>query len=443
MVRTAAAIAISIQAALLLSAVDLPVVSAFQRADPAMRHVEILVRRAVSVGPDARGLDLVIALGGLQPPSVAPDSAFWWGAKQKLALYLQETACPERVYTLAVTPGFDDCFARIERATATDTVISCAGEKSEQHPNQKFVYDLRAKAMVGRVSYSPVPMYAAFALSVGAVFVGSDGRRLVAVEYRPAATPVFSIIGESEARPWAARMSTYTGTVGMDLQQVLYIEPQPFQPVRFGPAGEFTLVREPGDSLGPKLVIVERRGAKSVRHVLPRPAYDEFARVRPARVKDGYSRAGAELNDAIGPWKLEGDRLWFGKTFYDGEGCSGIGGFGYFDSVHGRFRLFAPPEIADWSVSAIAVESETVWLGLVRNGEWGGSGGGLLRFDRVSERVAGTLKLAGIAGAFVRVGDRLAVATSFGIEVIEGDRLRRYFVDRATDGRLRVAEAGH
>jgi hypothetical protein len=26
------------------------------------------------------------------------------------------------------------------------------------------------------------------------------------------------------------------------------------------------------------------------------------------------------MNESVGPWKPEGNRLWFGKTFYDGEG---------------------------------------------------------------------------------------------------------------------------
>src|SRR5437016_4971832 len=65
---------------------------------------------------------------------------------------------PIRVYSIALAPGFLDCEARIERATSTDTVVSCTGEKAYQGPNQKFVYDIRAKALVSRFEYQPFPM---------------------------------------------------------------------------------------------------------------------------------------------------------------------------------------------------------------------------------------------------------------------------------------------
>src|SRR5580658_3200125 len=40
----------------------------------------------------------------------------------------------------------------------------------------------------------------------------------------------------------------------------------------------------------------------------------------------------SEFNETIGPHQVEGNRLWFGVTFYDGEGWTGTGGFGYFDA---------------------------------------------------------------------------------------------------------------
>ena len=59
------------------------------------------------------------------------------GEKQKLGLFLQETR-PDRVYSVALAPGFLDCEVRIERATSTDTVVSCTGEKAYQAANQKL-----------------------------------------------------------------------------------------------------------------------------------------------------------------------------------------------------------------------------------------------------------------------------------------------------------------
>ena len=72
----------------------------------------------------------------------------------------------------------------------------------------------------------------------------------------------------------------------------------------------------------------------------------------------------SEFQDRIGPRAADGDRLWFGKTFYDGEGVEGVGGLGYFDAATSRFEILTSPLIADWSVTAIHVEPEHIWLAL-------------------------------------------------------------------------------
>ena len=157
-------------------------------------------------------------------------------------------------------------------------------------------------------------------------------------------------------------------------------------------------------------------------------------------MKDGYVRAGTEIEDSIGPWQQEDGRIWFGKTFYDGEGSTGVGGFGYFDMNERRLHMFAPPEIADWSVSAINVGPDAAWMALGQNGEYGGSSGGLLRYDRQS----GALRRLGfpdIGVRLIRVGGKILAATDFGLAVVEGDVVKRYFIDRTTDGRLRVVPA--
>jgi hypothetical protein len=61
----------------------------------------------------------------------------------------------------AIASGHPECAARILRATVTDTVIACGGEKSEIYPNQKFVYDVRARRLVSHFSYEPLKIYRA------------------------------------------------------------------------------------------------------------------------------------------------------------------------------------------------------------------------------------------------------------------------------------------
>jgi hypothetical protein len=157
-------------------------------------------------------------------------------------------------------------------------------------------------------------------------------------------------------------------------------------------------------------------------------------------VRNGYTRQGTTIDEKIGPWQVEGERLWFGKTFYDGEGYTGVGAFGYFDAVTKKYRIWSPPEVRASSISAILVEPETVWLGLAWNGEYGPAPGGLVAFDRKTEHIV-KFDLPDIVQSIARVGGHLLMATEFGPALIDDGRVRRFFVDRTSDGRFYVPEA--
>ncbi len=295
---------------------------------------------------------------------------------------------------------------------------------------------MRAKKLLGQFSYDPFPMHRVFPNDAAAVFLGSDRKGLVAVGFTPVRNPEFRVLSNAESAKWFRRVPVAEGTEGTD--RVLYMQPEPFRTFRFGPSGSFRLTSR--ESPVPVLAIEETSGNKIRSYPLRQSTYDEFAAARPQRVENGYVREQTMIEESIGPWKLEEDKLWFGKAFYDGEGRSGVGGFGYFSATDRKYHLFTPPEIAGWSVSAIDVESEAVWMALVAAGEYGGASGGLLRFDRQSESVR-RVELLDIGVQFIHAGGKLLAATDFGIAVIEGDLAKRYFVDRTIDGRLRVVPA--
>ena len=382
---------------------ELAVFGAFRGIDPAVAHFAEL-RRAKATD----SLDVVVIIGSPKPFPSWQNSWTWWSEDRKIGLFLQERDRPERVYSLGVKAGFPDCAARIERLTATDAVISCEVEKGPKGPHQKWVYDVRAKGLVRQFSYQPFSMHRIFPIPGGAVFVGSDRERLVAVEYKANREPEFRVLRDSEALRWTRRVRVQSGTEGLESRRVISIE-------------------------------TEARPAPKEIPPLPRTTYTQFAVARPERVKNGYGPE-SKIEDSIGPWQRDGERIWFGKSFYDGEGYTGVGGFGYYDVATRKLRLFVPPEVVDWSVSAIDAAEDAVWLGLVRGGEWGGSSGGLLRFDRASETVR-VVRIGDICGGLVRAGSGLLAATDFGIAIVGEDAVRRYFVDVTTDGRTRVVSA--
>jgi hypothetical protein len=287
------------------------------------------------------------------------------------------------------------------------------------------------------VSTRPFAMRRVFPSGAGAVFIGTDTRQFVAVEYNSARTPPFRILSDAEARPWKLLVRTWESGSGAQ-KRVRFVEPSERVPLTFGPSGRFTLIPDPTDATGPEILIVEQRGAETIRHVLPQSTYNTFATARPERVRQGYSRLATQIDERVGAWKAESDRLWFGKSFYDGEGKTGVGGFGYFDTTERKFVMFAPPGIVDWSVSALEASPDAVWMALALSGEAGGRSGGLLRFDRKSEQVRHFI-LPDVTRDLARVGDRLLLATSGGMALVDGDQVRRYSVRRAPGGQLEVA----
>ena len=121
-------------------------------------------------------------------------------------------------------------------------------------------------------------------------------------------------------------------------------------------------------------------------YALPRTTPIELAQHRP-HIVARYPRY-LDTNDQswvlewMGASVLRTNRLWFGKSSYDGEGYNGVGSFGYFDIDQRSYSLTTIPEIADWSTSAIFVEEGLVWIGLTHYTEGADSSGGLLRYDQ-------------------------------------------------------------
>ena len=303
-------------------------------------------------------LDVVVALG---------DSTGWWNPETPLGVFLQRRGQPGMIYQLAVANGIQDadCFLQVERSTDTDVVISCRPEKGGPGAHRKFVYDVRAKALVKRVDYNSSPI-----------------ERRVTLRYQPGQEPPFRLL--------AGRVET---------------APPPKQT----PWKQST--------------------------------YDEFALARPGHLTGGLQRKVVTMNEQIGPTQLVAGTRWFGKTFYDAEGVTGVGGFGYFDPASKTPVIYSPKQIRDWSVTALLVEPDAVWLGIAQRGEYGDGGGGILRFDRATQQVT-QISLREIVHKIVRSGSTLVLDTEFGAALFDGSNgIRRFFVDETTDGRLRVAEA--
>jgi hypothetical protein len=172
------------------------------------------------------------------------------------------------------------------------------------------------------------------------------------------------------------------------------------------------------------------------RHPLPQSTYQAFADARPDRVRNGYEVKGTTIEERIGSHQREGNRLWFGKTFYDGEGTTGVGAIGSL-SPAGAYAFLRIPELFDWSVQGLLVEPAAIWAGRVSHGEGADHSGGLLRYDRKTRRVR-LYDIPDEIHAIAHVGDAVFVGTGHGLYVIRNDTKARYRIEPDITGRFIV-----
>lgn len=385
-------------------------------------------------------LDAVILLGSPWEYMLHSNERRW-EEKAQLGIFLQHRSNPGLIYKVVVAEGrpYGECDARVARVTPSEIVVRCKHEKGNGADNHKFVYDIRAKGLLRHFTREAVP----FADIVGdekrTILTGWDLEKPMAIEYMPGGDPPFRVLSQREAASWTKRIpaakirSRYVGAV-----------PSPrFEPVWFGPGGRFSIrlrpVKGPNGPAG--LVAVQERTGRNTKWLsLPQSSYDEFSAARPKKVEDGYTRGQTTIEESIGPWQILGGTLWFGKAFYDGEGMSGVGGFGYFDAGASQFVIYSPHLIRDSSVSAVLVENDRIWLGLFNRGEWGSTGHGVVQFTH-SGQALGRISLTEPVGGIARVEGGLLMATDFGVALFDGSRVRRFFIDQTSTGRLRVVEA--
>lgn len=157
---------------------------------------------------------------------------------------------------------------------------------------------------------------------------------------------------------------------------------------------------------------------------------------RPEYRGSGITADDIEIDEAVGPYQAEGDRVWFGKTFYDGEGLTGLGAIGFLDQS-GKYEFLSIPEVLRWSAGAILVEPDTIWAGLVGIGEHRPRSGGLLEYDRRSrQRVVH--KIPDVVHSLVNLNGVLFAGTDRGLYVIRAGAITRYRMEPDINGNFAV-----
>jgi hypothetical protein len=207
-----------------------------------------------------------------------------------------------------------------------------------------------------------------------------------------------------------------------------------FQPESFGPGGKFHL-QHSQDSFGMRShgVMETLAGNQTKFYPLPQSTVADFVRLRsnePAvKVSTPVTPGNYERQEVVGAYQFEAGKVWFGKSFYDSEGCRGVGAFGYFDTASRSYTLFSPPEIVSYEVSAILVQPDTVWLGLDQFIEDISTvPGGLLRWNRATQE-AQKYPLEFAIQKIELEGDSLRLKARDGYALFHDGEVRRFLTN--------------
>lgn len=372
---------------------DTAVIPSFHRKNPEIVYFKTFYKELI----DERHLLLAVRGGAPIPGWTTQPDHLIWEQGDLLGIFLMDATNAGLVWEIAMIPGpHGEVTGQIVRADAESVVISMTGNYGMPLPWLKLFFSVATKQETGRKSYTPPAVGAITAKEGNSLFVAQSEDHPLVYRLTGDEVEVKDVTGvdlEGELDPGEL------GRLGMGRRVTGALSSSVASAISpFGPGDACRCDDCPFDDVGRWRLdctrrlagsvvdtIAETESNKTTKYRLPSTSFEELAAARPDRVKSGYGRDAANRLDEIGPHQLVGDRLWFAKLFYDGEGLTGVGGLGYFDLIEKRFTMFAPPEIVDWSASAILVQDDAVWVGLVRHPEGALYSGGLLRFDRATE----------------------------------------------------------
>ena len=400
------------------------VIPAFHRRNPNIVHFQTFYRK------DLDGRQTLLLVHGGAPTSGwrLPLKQFWWNRDDLVGLFLMKTDDPDVVWELAILANKHDVRVEVERADDSSIVLSRFGDYCIQTDSMKLFFDVAFKRVLKQIEFEPLPVRQILAVNDNLYFVVGTREQTV-VARLDEDEPVLAVGAEMEPALARAREAP-AGHVTPFVSSSFAIRREYLS---IGSQGRFaaSLVFQPYTRAVEG--VAERVGDEYKLYELPKSTYEEFARARPRRVRDGYRPDVAAFEEVIGPYQIVGERFWFGKAFYDGEGLTGVGGFGYFDPEERKYIVFSPPEVARWSASALLVEEKDIWLGLVGHPEGATYSGGLLRYERDSDE-AEELDVGEVISQIKRWQGPLYLATANGLYILQDDRLTRYVFEPTIEG---------
>jgi hypothetical protein len=319
-------------------------------------NVQFLARAPVGVD-----LDFVAVLASSRAPIRAWDSA------AKLGLFLQGRSNTSEVHRLAILDGHADGECEAPSAVFVSTgefILSCAaadGTKAAFH--ERFLYDVTSKTLRGSVRG---PRQAITRLELQHDHIA----------FRLANGESYSFLAGAPATLFRAQVAESP------------------RAVRFGPRNAFTLERSARKGVWS---ITERSG--------PKPRFHPFP-------PEDYWNAP----EAIGPWQVFGNDLFFATEFAPASGAKGAHGF--FNTAARRYEMQAPAELASRSATAVFADATHIYIGYRDR---------LAVINRESKKLE-LIPVPSPIGAILAHRGRVYLGTAAGLTILSESAALHYFI---------------
>lgn len=385
---------------------------AFRKKDPALEWFQADSKKAIDAVWSVLAVDAApvtsqpVGLKREMKPMPVPG-------KSQTGVFIVSGQSNRVHLVLDVLPVNGNGFPTIDRANANSVVLDFGdGFYGLYYSSIKYFYDVATGKPPVKVRFGKLALrssiiqkgtllYTAFAL---------DKVSQIAIEPRPGeAPPDFKVtrppVPEIQSIPEPAPMELPDG------RRVLITDTPPGQPHRA--AG---------------VAIVSKAGTREF-YPVPVPATAWERQLPPPQ------QAPGEIENNIGPYVGHGSTIWFANSFYDGEGTSGVGAIGSFDLRTNKFEMRYLPEIAPWSGSAIRLDGEDLWIGLMRQPEGAAFSGGLLRYNTRTGAV-GKYDIPDYIHTIDRVGDTIYCGTANGLYLLRGQKITHLRFEPDSIGKL-------
>lgn len=187
----------------------------------------------------------------------------------------------------------------------------------------------------------------------------------------------------------------------------------------------YTRSEEQSENFNGKTYYVNKKGVGN--HRIPQPGIEAFKKYRANDVNIGFFEEGhGSFENEIGPHITINNNVYFGISFYDGEGITGVGGIGIFNLKNNKYEIHYIEEIANKSIDKMFFYEDELWCTLYQGGEGAEYHHGVMKYN-ISDKKYQVYDVPGEVDVVVPWKDSVFVNTSKGFYQIKDGIKKGFF----------------